>query len=216
MSVPNPCAAGNSDSSASRIAPEPVPRSAMRNGRLRSPPARSSSSASSTTVSVSGRGTSVAGESCSGSPQNSFSPRMRATGSPARRRRAKSSRRADSSEVSWRCAADDHAGQVEAEHRADQHPRVEFGGSMAGFERGECAARFRRLAGKDAVQRAARVAATQGHCVSDERGWSRRRTVAQSAHAAAPCAASWAAWCSVVSASINSPSASPEITCGNL
>ena len=106
MSVPNPCAAGNSDNSASRIAPEPVPRSAMRNGRSRSPPARNSSSASSTTVSVSGRGTSVADESCSGSPQNSFSPRMRATGSPARRRRANSSRRADSSGVSWRCAAD--------------------------------------------------------------------------------------------------------------
>ncbi len=35
-------------------------------------------------------------------------------------------------------------------------------------------------------------------------------------HAAAPWAASCAAWCSVVSASINSPSASPEITCGNL
>ena len=106
MSVPNPCAAGNSDNSASRIAPEPVPRSAMRSGRSRLPPARNSSSASSTTVSVSGRGTSVADESCKGSPQNSFSPRMRATGSPARRRRAKASRRADSSRVSWRCAAD--------------------------------------------------------------------------------------------------------------
>ena len=106
MSVPNPCAAGNSDSSASRIAPEPVPRSAMRNGRSRFPPARNSSSASSTTVSVSGRGTSVADESCSGSPQNSFSPMMRATGSAARRRPANSSRRADSSGVSWRCAAD--------------------------------------------------------------------------------------------------------------
>ena len=34
MSVPNPCAAGNSDNSASRIAPEPVPRSAMRSAAI--------------------------------------------------------------------------------------------------------------------------------------------------------------------------------------
>ena len=38
MSVPTPRAFGSSDSSASRIAPEPVPRSAMRNGRVRSAP----------------------------------------------------------------------------------------------------------------------------------------------------------------------------------
>ena len=36
------------------------------------------------------------------------------------------------------------------------------------------------------------------------------------AHAAAPWAASWAAWCSVVSASVNSFRLSPEITWGNL
>ena len=69
-------------------------------------PLRSISSASSTTVSVSGRGTSVAGDSASGSPQNSFCPRMRATGSPASRRRARASRRADSSDVSNRFAAE--------------------------------------------------------------------------------------------------------------
>ena len=160
MSVPNPCAAGNSDNSASRIAPEPVPRSAMRNGRSRSPSARSSSSASSTTVSVSGRGTSVADESCSGRPQNSFSPRMRATGSPARRRRANSSRRADSSGVSWRCAADDQAGQVEAERMACQQPRVEFGGfDGGGFElRGERAPRgLDGLVGEIVMRRLAQI-----------------------------------------------------------
>ena len=85
--------------------PEPVPRSAMRNLRFNAPSPRSNSSASSTTVSVSGRGTSVAAESFSGSPQNSLWPRMRATGSPARRRRAKSSSRVASSAVSCRCAA---------------------------------------------------------------------------------------------------------------
>ena len=66
--------------------------------------ARSISSASSTTVSVSGRGTSVAGESCNGSPQNSFSPIMRATGSPAIRRCAYCANSAASAEVSRRVA----------------------------------------------------------------------------------------------------------------
>ena len=43
-------------------------------------------SAASTTVSVSGRGTSVSGESAKGRPQNSCCPRMRATGSWTSRR----------------------------------------------------------------------------------------------------------------------------------
>src|SRR5205085_329876 len=81
---------------ASRIAPEPVPRSAIRGGLFAARLARSSSSASSTTVSVSGRGTSVSAESLSGSPQNSLVPRIRATGSPPRRRRTKPSRHVDS------------------------------------------------------------------------------------------------------------------------
>ena len=113
MSVPNPRASGSSRSNASRIAPEPVPRSAIRHewflGRFLGPfaagLARSISSASSTTVSVSGRGTNVSAESLSGNPQNSLMPRMRATGSPPRRRRTKSSRRADSSGESSRFAA---------------------------------------------------------------------------------------------------------------
>src|SRR5256886_600632 len=105
MSVPNPQASGSSDNSANKIAPEPVPISAMRNRRPRSGAARSICNASSTTVSVSGLGTSVAAESFSGSPQNSLIPRMRAIGSPESRRRAKSSRRIDSSDVSGRLAA---------------------------------------------------------------------------------------------------------------
>ena len=48
----------------------------------------SAASAASTTVSVSGRGTSVSALSRSGSPQNSLRPRMRATGSRASRRAA--------------------------------------------------------------------------------------------------------------------------------
>ncbi len=105
MSVPTPNAFGNSDNSASRIAPEPVPRSAMRSGESRLDPARKISSAASTTVSVSGRGTSVAGESRSGKPQNSLRPRIRATGSPAMRRFAKPSRRSASSSVRIRADA---------------------------------------------------------------------------------------------------------------
>jgi hypothetical protein len=119
---------GNSDNSANRIAPEPVPISAMRNPRSGSGPGRSISSASSTTVSVSGLGTSVAAESCNGSPQNSLVPRMRATGSPARRRRAKSSSASPDPGDRPRRRRD-QAGQIETQRRADQNPRVEFGRS---------------------------------------------------------------------------------------
>jgi len=74
-----------------------------------------------------------------------------------------------------------------------QNPRVEFGRiDGAGFEsRRQCAPR--RLDGLSG----------QGFDQTP-------------AHAAAPWAASCAAWCSVVSASTSSPSASPAITCGNL
>src|SRR5580704_475186 len=77
-----PNAAGSSDNSASRIAPEPVPRSAMRSARSRA----TTASAASTTVSVSGRGTSTSAVTASGRLQNSLPPRMRATGSWASRR----------------------------------------------------------------------------------------------------------------------------------
>ena len=131
MSVPNPCAFGSSDNSASKIAPEPVPRSAIRNWRSSAPPARNNSSASSTTVSVSGRGTSVAAESFSGSPQNSLWPRMRATGSPRRRRCAKSSSRSRFVRRELPLRGRDQAGEIEAKHCTDEQPRIEFGGSIA-------------------------------------------------------------------------------------
>ena len=79
-------------------------------------------------------------------------------------------------------------GVIEAEGRADQQARIEVGRiDVVGLEvRGERAA-----GGLDAQSGEGR------------------------AHAL-PCSANCAAWCSVVSASISSPSASPAITCGNL
>ena len=62
------------------MAPLPVPRSAIAVAS-----ARSRASARSTTSSVSGRGISTAGVTSSSSDQNSWCPRMYATGSPCRR-----------------------------------------------------------------------------------------------------------------------------------
>ena len=90
-SVAMPNAFGSSESSARRRAPLPVPRSAMRSARWRDPPASIAASAASTTVSVSGRGTSVAGVTRNGRPQNSLKPMMRATGSPLSLRAASAS-----------------------------------------------------------------------------------------------------------------------------
>ena len=86
---------------------------------------------------------------------------------------------------------DDQAGEIETEHATDQNPGVEVG-----------------LVDASTLEpRRQRAASVLDH-LSGERG--------AFAHAAAPWAASCAAWCSVVSASINSPSASPAITCGSL
>ena len=84
-----PVAFGISLSSASSSAPEPVPMSSMRK-RLAAASRRAerASSAASTTVSVSGRGTSTSGVRPSGRLQNSLRPRMRATGSRLSRRAA--------------------------------------------------------------------------------------------------------------------------------
>ena len=71
------------DQQAARAGPEIEDAQTARAGRE---PERS---AASTTVSVSGRGTSVSGARTKGRPQNSRSPRMRATGSRARRRRSR-------------------------------------------------------------------------------------------------------------------------------
>ena len=88
--------------SASRSAPVPVPRSAMRSGS-RSAVRRSAASAASTTVSVSGRGTSSRGVSRSAEPQNSL---RRGCARPARRasRRAASADCAMASRSAQRCA----------------------------------------------------------------------------------------------------------------
>ena len=105
-----------------------MPRSAIRNGRSRSPSARNISSASSTTVSVSGRGTSVARQELQ---------RQAPEFLLAEDARDRFSREAPAGEfldafvrggLALRCC--DQAGQVEAEHMTDQKPRVEIAGSM--------------------------------------------------------------------------------------
>ena len=84
-------------SSAIRMAPVPVPRSAIRKGAFAS---ATVSSTASTSVSVSLRGISVAGETARRRPQNSCSPRIRAIGSPASRRAARHSSSLASSSAS--------------------------------------------------------------------------------------------------------------------
>ncbi len=68
MSVPTPVASGSSASSVSRRQPEPVPMSRMRIGRSRQPSRAAMSSAAPMSVSESGRGSSVAGDSANGRP----------------------------------------------------------------------------------------------------------------------------------------------------
>ena len=87
MSVPTPARWAIRVSIASNSAPEPVPMSRTRSV-LHARARRAASSALSTTVSVSGRGTSTAGVTRKGRLQNSLRPRMRATGSRASRRAA--------------------------------------------------------------------------------------------------------------------------------
>ena len=80
-SVATTRARGRSLAIASAIAPEPVPRSATRDGA----PGAMRSSASSTRSSVSGRGISTAGDTARSSDQNSRWPVRYATGSPRSR-----------------------------------------------------------------------------------------------------------------------------------
>ena len=88
-STPTPRAWTNSLSKAHMSAPEPTPRSRIRNGSSR----RSLSSLRdvSTIVSVSGRGSNTCGEIVSVRPQNSRFPTILDSGSPAARRAANSS-----------------------------------------------------------------------------------------------------------------------------
>ena len=87
-STPTPRAFGNSLSSAESSAPEPTPRSRIRRPAVRRAAKRSS--AASTMLSVSGRGSSTAGVIAKRMPQNSRQPRIRDKGSRAMRRSATS------------------------------------------------------------------------------------------------------------------------------
>ena len=152
----------------------PVPRSAMRSARWRDPPASIAASAASTTVSVSGRGTSVAGVSRSGRPQNSLTPsdaRDRLAAEPARRERRRS--RAPRSALKHASGVGGERRVIEAERMADQDARIEIGRVEAG-------------AAETSSERA-------------PRGVPRRSS---SRHASAS-AASSSAWCSATSASID-------------
>ena len=83
----------------------------------------------STTVSVSGRGTSVAARQLQRQSPEFLDARECAR--PVRRRDAGAQMPRDASLHPGRpVGCRDQAGQIEAERRADQHPRVEFGGSM--------------------------------------------------------------------------------------
>ena len=84
-------------------------------------------SASSTTVSVSGRGTNVSAESLSGRPQNSFCRECARRARRRRRRSAQMPRLAFFRGGQRRVALRDQAGEVEAKRRADEQPRVELG-----------------------------------------------------------------------------------------
>ena len=159
---------------------------------------RCAASAASTTVSVSGRGTSTAGETASGRPQNSLTPMMRATGSPASRRATSASMPAISARSERPLAGAHQAGMIEPERMADQEAGVEIG-------RVDAAPRSRRATSR----RMSRCDAPRsaGRAASRTRG---------SVWRAPSCAASSEAWCSVTSASMISSSASPSITWGSL
>ena len=100
MSVPMPMAFGSSEQRQQQRARAGAEIGDAQRARARGRPHRSRPSAASTTVSVSGRGTSVAALRRSGRPQNSLTPRMRATGSrvepPRRQRRPARAARASS------------------------------------------------------------------------------------------------------------------------
>ena len=184
--------AGSSCSSATRRQPEPVPRSRMRKGACRSGSRRS---AVSTTVSVSGRGTRVSGESAKGRPQNSRSPRIRATGSRARRR------------------AVEGGEAVAPPRRSAARPDARREFDCVDAERREQQQRARRgpaLSSPAVVEGPAQVAR------GPRRGSSKRSSSGDAAHAAWSWSASWAAWCSVTSASISSSRALPAITSSSL
>ena len=78
-------------------------------------------------VSVSGRGTSVSAVSSKGRPQNSRSPRIRATGSRARRRAVQASSREASSPVRLWAGRMREFACADIEGGKQKHPRIEGG-----------------------------------------------------------------------------------------
>ena len=100
MSTPIPLAFGYSDSKASSRQPLPVPRSRKRYAVARF---GNRASTASTSVSLSGRGSSVSGDRTKSRPQNSRRPSTRLSGSRAAARRVIASIRTRSSSPTWRC-----------------------------------------------------------------------------------------------------------------
>ena len=154
-------------------------------------------SAASTTVSVSGRGSSVSALSATAGPRipcaRRCAPPVRGRAvvpRAPRRRRASSARRAARRGLGAR-----------ARHGRDR-------------ARGRRARARRARACRDRGSRNSRARCRRA--ASTERAALGHRTSRRRRHCAAPSAASSSAWCSVTSASMISPSASPSITCGSL
>ena len=192
MSVPMPLASGNSRSSASRIAPEPVPRSAMRHEPVRrSIGAQQFQRQLDQGFRIRPRHQRFRGEFERQSPEflDAQDPRNRLARETAAGEIVKANgliRREPP------VRGGDDAAKIKPEHGADQQPRIEFGrirSRRMRSVRSGCAARFRRF-----VRRTIR------------RIFTRRRL----GRRAGPPDARWSARRSA------RPSASPEITCGNL
>ncbi len=185
-------------SSASRMAPRAGAEIGDAQGaRARAARHRSAASAASTTVSVSGRGTSVAASTRSCRLQNSFVPMMRATGSWARRRCASAA------------IARLFVGVKLARARARQAPAWSRPSAWPTRSRasssGESMPAARNFAAHARRARPSIVRAVHA------RGVPRRGL-----HQSRSSAASSAAWFSATSASMISPSASPSRICGSL
>ena len=102
MSTPRPRAFGKACNRATRIAPVPVPKSRISSGAVSRPSSRKTWIAASTNVSVSGRGSRVAGDISRSRSMNPRRPRMRETGSRRRRRSRHASSRTRSCAVKTR------------------------------------------------------------------------------------------------------------------
>ena len=142
-------ASGNSDRQASNRQPLPVPRSRRRGVDINRP----ASSAAATSVSESGRGSNVSGDSRKRSDQNSRHPLILLTGSPARRRstrRAKASSRSSSQCDSVSCG-----------NTASSRPRAVASNIRASSRAVSTPAVTRRAAMRFRMMRASIISASQ-------------------------------------------------------